>query len=384
VANVVNDVDAARLRRLAAFKPSGCRVLSVYLDLDPTTFGTSRARNSEITSALDAAARIVEESSLDHAALVAARADVERARVALADGGLDAKGAQAIALFACGPGDLFEMLKLPRPISTHVVLDDSPWIEPLLQVVGEPQIAVAIVDRHHLRLFYGSSAHLEELDPDDEELREPPDAGHVHERRHRTANEDEVNVHLQRTAYALLALLKSRGYEALILSPRHELRGALHEALHPYVRDRLVGEIDVEVSSATTDEVRRKAVELCRQVRERKVDEALERLRERLGRGTRAAGGLADVLEALNMRRVETLLYERNRPQPGVVCPADGWLGIDASECPVDGTPVDRRENVLENAAETAILQDAAVYAIDPHDHPDLGPHGGVGAVLRF
>jgi hypothetical protein len=73
---VVNDVDAARLRRLAAFKPDGCRVLSLYLDLDPMSFGTSRARNTEITSALDAAARIVEESELDHAALVAARADV--------------------------------------------------------------------------------------------------------------------------------------------------------------------------------------------------------------------------------------------------------------------------------------------------------------------
>jgi hypothetical protein len=182
---VVNDVDAARLRRLAAFKPDGCRVLSLYLDLDPMSFGTSRARNTEITSALDAAARIVEESELDHAALVAARADVKRAREALADGELDAKGAQAVALFACGPEGLFELLKLPRPIATHVVLDDSPWIEPLLNVAGEPRIAVAVVDRHHFRLFHGTATALEELDPDDPDLREPPDAGHVHDHRRR-------------------------------------------------------------------------------------------------------------------------------------------------------------------------------------------------------
>jgi hypothetical protein len=381
---VVNDVDAARLRRLAAFKPDGCRVLSLYLDLDPMSFGTSRARNTEITSALDAAARIVEESELDHAALVAARADVKRAREALADGELDAKGAQAVALFACGPEGLFELLKLPRPIATHVVLDDSPWIEPLLNVAGEPRIAVAVVDRHHFRLFHGTATALEELDPDDPDLREPPDAGHVHDRRHRSATDDEVAAHLQRSAYALLALLKTRGYDGVVLSPRHELRGALLEALHPYVRDRVCGEIDVDVSAATVDDIRRQAAKVCAEVHERKVGEALGRLRERIGRGTRAAGGLDAVLAALNERRVETLLYERNHPLAGVICPQDGWLGTSTDACPIDGTAVERRDNVLENAAETAVLQDAEVLTLDAYEHPDLGPHGGVAAVLRF
>jgi peptide subunit release factor 1 (eRF1) len=381
---MVNDVDPVRLRRLAAFKPKGCRVLSIYLDLDPSQFATSEARKSEVTSALDAAGRMVEEAGLDHDALVAARADVERARATLVEDGIDAKGAQALALFACGPGELFEILKLPRPVATQVTIDDSPWIEPLVQVAGEPRIAVALVDRHNLRLLHGSAAELEELDPDSVELREPRDAGHVHERRHRTANDDEVNAHLHRSAYVLLALLKTRGYDALILAPRHELRGALLDTLHPYVRDRVVGEIEVDVSSATVDAIRREAAELCAKVHERKVTESLERLRERLGRGTRAAAGLADVLAALNERRVETLLYERNRPQSGVVCPQDGWLGTGTDECPIDGTPVDKRDNILENAAETAVLQDADVLAIDPYEHPELGPHGGVGAILRF
>src|SRR3954471_21389415 len=100
---MVNDVDPVRLRRLAAFKPSGSRVLSIYLDLDPTEFATGEGRSSEITSALDAAARMIDEAGLDHDARVAARADVERVRETLDEDGLDAKGAQALALFACGP-----------------------------------------------------------------------------------------------------------------------------------------------------------------------------------------------------------------------------------------------------------------------------------------
>src|SRR4051794_13686932 len=381
---LVNDLDAARLRRLAALKPDDGRVLSLYLDLDPTTFATAAARKTEITSALDAAARIVDETQLDHDARAAARADVERARAELADNGLDAKGAHAIVLFAGGPAELFEVLKLPRPIATHVPLDASPWIEPLLGMVRGPRLAVALVDRHEFRMFHGTEAALEELDADAQEFREPDDAAHP-SRRHKSATDQEATYHYIAAGHALLALLKLRGYDALILDVRDEERGAVLEHLHPYVRDRIAGEIDCIIHSVTADEVRRAAAGVLAERREGRIRDALARLKEGLGRGTRAAAGLGPVLEALNERRVETLLHDRNRPLPGMVCPADGYLAAeDTGGCPVDGTPLDRRDNVLEDAAEAAVLQDAEVLALDAHDHPALGPHGGVAAVLRF
>src|SRR3954452_18297851 len=213
---LVNDVDAPRLRRLASLKPDGARVLSLYLDLDPQNFAAAGARQSEITSALDAAARMVDEAELDHDTKVAARADVERVRDELSDDGLDAKGAQAVAVFACGPAELFELLKLPRPIATHATLDDSRGIEPLLGMVREPRLAVALVDRHQFRMFHGTEAALEELDADAEDFREPDDAAHP-SRRHRSATDQEAVYHYKAAAHALLALLKLRGYDALVL-----------------------------------------------------------------------------------------------------------------------------------------------------------------------
>src|SRR5439155_111716 len=222
-------------------------------------------------------------------ARVAIREDIERARAALLDDGLDAKGARALAVFVCGPADLFEVVKLPRPVATHVTIDDSPWIEPLVRLGAAQHVAVALIDRHNLRLFHGTAESLEELDPDAPELRPPRDAGHVHERRHRTATDDEARAHFEHAGHALLALLKTRGYDALVLDARDEYRSAIVDRLHPYVRER-----------------------------------------------------------------------------------------------PIDGTPLERRDDILENAAEAAVLQDAEVLVIDPVEHPDLGPHGGVGAVLRF
>jgi peptide subunit release factor 1 (eRF1) len=240
-------------------------------------------------------------------------------------------------------------------------------------VAGELRVAVALIDRHHLRVFLGTAEALEEVSLTTDEPA-----------RHRSATADEALTHFTHAGEALLDVLKTRGYDALVLGVREEHRTAILDHLHPYVRDRLAGDIDIDVSSATPDGVRREAAGVLAALRERRVAGALTRVREGVARGERAAAGLGAVLAALNERRVETLVYEQGRTLPGVACPADGWLGTDAESCPVDGTITERRENVLENAAEAAILQDAEVLVIDGAEHPQLGPHGGIGAVLRF
>jgi peptide subunit release factor 1 (eRF1) len=255
-----------------------------------------------------------------------------------------------------------------------VVVDSTPWIEPLVDVAREALVAVALVDRNEMRVFHGTTAELEELPAEDS----------IHLREHRSATGDEAQAHYRDVAEQLLSLLKTRGFDVLVLGARQEERGEIAGALHPYVRDRLIGEVDLDRASATVDDVRRAAETVCERRHQERVGDALERLKERLGRGERAAGGVQDVLAALNERRVETLLYERGREIPGVVCPADGWLGVDAGTCPVDGTTVEQRETILESAAEAAVLQDAEVLRLDGFDHPDLGPHGGIAAILRF
>ena len=121
------------------------------------------------------------------------------------------------------------------------------------------------------------------------------------------------------------------------------------------MRERLGGEVRLDLRAATADEVRAAVGQVLEERRERHVTERLERLREGLGRGERAAAGVADVRAALEQRRVEALIYEATRELPR-----------------------------LDDMVEAAVLQDAEVLAVDPAEHPELGPHEGVGAVLRF
>src|SRR5215203_7570084 len=90
-----------RLRRLADVHPDRGRVLSVFMNLDPSEFATPAARSSAITSVLTEAARRVEDArDLEHDERAALKADVERVRGVLT-GNIAGDGARALAVYAC-------------------------------------------------------------------------------------------------------------------------------------------------------------------------------------------------------------------------------------------------------------------------------------------
>ena len=136
-------ITQARLRALAAVHPEQGRVLSVFLNLDPTEFATPSARSSAVTSVMTDAARKVEsKDGLSHDERMALRDDVERVRdVLLSD--VAANGTRAVAVYACGPADLLEVVRLRRPVENKVVLDRTAFVEPLVLHGTDEQVARA-------------------------------------------------------------------------------------------------------------------------------------------------------------------------------------------------------------------------------------------------
>ena len=116
----------------------------------------------------------------------------------------------------------------------------------------------------------------------------------------------------------------------------------------------------------------------------RRIDERVDRLRRGSAHGT-GATGLEDVLVALNARAVETIMIQRGYRAPGQECPRCGLLTTAdaAPECLADGTPLERRDDVMEPALSLAVEQSAEVVSL-PGDRDDLRPIGDIAAVLRF
>src|ERR1700750_2606151 len=127
-----NQLDRSKLRQLADMRPPGAKVLSLYLNLDPTEFANDKARTTECTSLLDEADRRLRNGeSFSHNEKVALREDVERVRQFFNGPDFSAKGAHGLAIFCSGPAGIFEVIKLPRPVDTGVAINDSPFVEPL-------------------------------------------------------------------------------------------------------------------------------------------------------------------------------------------------------------------------------------------------------------
>jgi peptide subunit release factor 1 (eRF1) len=377
------ELDTATLRRLSGLRPEHGRVLSLYLDLDPSTFATPAARSSAITSLLDEAGRRARELELDHDAEVALREDVERAREFF-ETELSAKGAGAVAVFACGPADLFETLKLPRPVASAVVIDDTPWVEPLARLGARERLCVVLVNRRAGRILRGTRERLEEVAAVEDDVHGWHDQGGLSQPRYQRGIEKEVEDHLENVAGRVFAAWKRDPFDRIAVGATAELYPAFEHHLHPYVRERLIGRLDVEVENVGPADALARLEPLLEERDRAREREALDRLEAGLGAGGRAAAGLAPVLAALDERRVEVLLFAEGQSAAGVACPRCGWLGVEAAgdECPLDGTPVDRRDDVVEDAIEAAVLQSAEPLVVRYHD--DLERHGGIAALLRF
>jgi peptide chain release factor subunit 1 len=376
-----NTITRDRLRRLADVKPERGRVLSVFLNLDPAQFATPAARSTAITSVLtEAAHRVDSADGLDHDEREALKADVNRVREALNASDLAQNGTRAVAVYACGPADLLEVVSLRRPVDSAVVLDRSPHVEPLIADADSERWCVVLANRRNARLFAGDGGGLEETDRVEDDVHSQHDQGGWSQARYQRGVEKEKDDHLVHVAEVAFDLYQRQGFDRLLIGAADELVNELKAKLHPYLRERIVGRVHLDVENSSLDDVKAAAGTAIEDWSRKRERESLDRLAEGVGRGGRGAAGLASVLEALNEQRVEILLVGENLRSEGGRDPETGMLY--AGDHGPDDQPLERCANIVEPAIEKAIEQSAKVIKVRYHD--DLGPLGGIGAVLRY
>lgn len=378
-----NEITRERLRHLADLRPASGKVLSLYLNLDPSQFGTAQARRTEVNSVLNHAERLVrDDERLTHDERMALGADLERVREFLGNG-FDVSGAESIAVFASSAADLFEVIKLPRPVDQDAVVDDVPHVEPLARIGVEDRWAVILASRRTGRILVGSRNALREvrrIESNQPEI----DQSDTFVTRDDGLERHAIAQHLKEVSGAALQHLAADGFEWVLVGASQDLVHEVEARLHPDVARRVVGRVDVEIERSTPDTVLAAAVPQMDWHARRRQDAALRLLSERLAKGTAAVAGLEAVLEAANERRLEALTLDAGLRAAGARCPRCGWLGLPpaADACPADGATLEPVRDIVEAAVERAIAQSATVHVLE--DRPELGPHGGIAALLRF
>ena len=368
-----------RLRELATLRPDGHKVLSVYLNLDPSEFPTQRDRKIEVESLLDLAERALREDGLPHQQKDELRRDVERIR-AWFDREFDASGVRGLAVFASSGADLFDVHRLSRPVRSEVTIDDSPFIEPLAGMPGDDGYGVALINRKVTRILAGGADQMREVISFADDVHPWHDQGGWSQSRFQRGIEKEVKDHLKHANDELFKLFKRGVVQRLIIGCPDEMRGEVEHTLHSYLRERIAGWLEIDVR-ARPAEVASEAAEIIQRDERDRERHWLDRLQAGLAPHERAVAGLADTLEALNEQRVEALLVADGFRTEGYASPHADFLSAEPGSSPT-GEELQHRDDVVESAIERALEQSAEVVFV--RHHPDMQAAGSIGAVLRY
>jgi hypothetical protein len=359
-------------------RTGGHPVVTLDFDLDPEEFATAPARASQTRALIDEARRLAEDDdSLDHAARSTLAGDISRIGDYLGSDDLPVSGARGLAIFCSGQDDLFETVTLSRRTASDVFIDRTPHVEPLVLEGDDQRWCAVLVTSRTGDVYRGDGSHVAARQTIKDYVRGhgQGDASGEH------AQEQDMEGHLGALAEAIYHDWQQEAFTTLALSGPVEAVARLKDLLHNDLRPLLAAShLDVDVSSATESEIRDAVAGVIEAKRQAAAEHALADLSET----TRVTTGVADTLEALNERRVETLLLSRDFSATGGRCPSCGLLVADGDDtCPADSTPLETGIDLREAAVQAALLQDAAVIAYDePQDA--LPPARPIAALLRF
>lgn len=366
-------------------------VLSIYLDARPGA--GLRAASIDVKNRLAE----LEERMLSHPSPAFGRSVQEAiARLAGEIGSLSApeEPGRGRVLFAAMSDGWLIRVSAQLPLPNRVVLDRSPFIHPLLELLDEGgPVGVVLASRGQARLLEWRLGELTALRELRSEVVEPPHerSGPVGSRptaRHGTPTGEQRNARdrdsasrfIDRTAAAAARLARERGWERMLVSAGEQLTDPLVEALPAGLREAAVPDPRVLIGIERT-ELERVTTERIRAAHAERERGLIRSVRERAQGAGAAALGLSEVVGALNQARVAHLIYDPLIRYRGSVAD-DGTLYADDERTPTYvGTPELRlTERLVERALETG----ARVTPVDDAGSSDLADASGIAAILRW
>jgi peptide chain release factor subunit 1 len=368
------------VHQLGTVESTDAPIVSVYWPV-PADLGQLKAARAQLVDLVKLVRERAESRDLSHQVRMSLRADADR--VLELDLLAPKLQGRTLAFFRCDQLGFEEAVVAPGGLPARTVLDATPFIRPLLEVLDEAhRYAVVVVDREHGWLFELYLGELERQErTEGRALRKPNFAAGDKEHGVHHKVQELAKRHYRETAEALRQLVQDDGIELVVVGGHDDTVPAFLDQLPNDLRSKVVGTFVIDPHTMTPAAARDSAQAVVdayeRHEEEALVGQALERA---------ATGGLGAVgpewcLLAVDALAVEHLLVQADATVPGRVCDRCGWLGLAGDECPVDGEPTRETPDVLDEMATRVIGSSGHVEHVraDTPLRDEL-----VAALLRF
>lgn len=374
------------LARLTKLRTDDHRIVTCYLKVEPR----DRSRGKyliKLKNRIRDVERALEGLDLPRGVREEVGADLKRIHDQLREPAR-LPASHGLAIFACGPLKLFELVGLPSVHRSRLAVDRTALVRELASVEAEVgSLLTVVLDRTSARFFevtaFGAD-EIEDLRADNtrggrfhsDRADSPGKGEHTYHNRIR----EEKQRHYAGIAERLFEVHRRRPVHGVVLAGPGKEAGAVAAFLHPYLAERLMGVVSLNPKEAKPAVVY-EATLAARAEFERESERSIvQGLVNALGEGW-AVDGIDETLRALARGQVRTLLVDADAQRSGYRSNKSGRLAARESEVRAEGD-VHPVLDLVDDAIEEALRQRVEVEVL--YDESARGAIKGLAGLLRF
>jgi peptide subunit release factor 1 (eRF1) len=295
--------------------------------------------------------------------------------------------ARGMAVFSAADQGLFRAFSLSVPIKDRLVLDEEPYLVPLLEVMHrQRRYLLVLTDSHRGEVYEAAWGHTRLLKQLEEAVpRRQRSAGERWGKQQATIarhREDRILHYRQRLARAVDQVWRTTPFRGLILVGDQDTINALRPSLAPGIASRIVhtGPYSWSCRKPDLDTTVQHVLDAALRAHDAALVQEFER---RLREHYLIAAGSQEVINALRNGQVGYpgyLVLEPDRGQMAARCTrCESLFTTIYATCPIcQGTC--EKVNLWQQILLFAARHNIVAHVID--NHPGLTQHGGVAAVL--
>jgi peptide chain release factor subunit 1 len=193
--------------------------------------------------------------------------------------------------------------------------------------------------------------------------------------------DEQAKRHFRRAASMIDQLLRSDGYDILVVGGHEFELGEFFRFLPHELRGRVAGTFSADPIATPVAEIQTSAGGVMRRYQHEQDLRLVAHVLELAAAGGLAEVGPEDCLWAGNMSASDTLLVRDGATLVGVACDEPRWLAASGDICPVCGKPTRYAPDVLDELAAAVIEIGGSARQIAADLMPDQYP---TAAQLRF
>lgn len=288
---------------------------------------------------------------------------------------------KGLVFFIDPAGEPWQQYEFRVPVRQGIYQEQNLHLTQLEELLDEyERYCTVVLDKEKAQIFTVFLGEIEDVTNIFNEFPGKHAQGGWSQKRFQGHIKDHEQRHLKEVASKTYEYFKQGSFDRLIVAGSKEILPAFKEILHPDLQTRLVGEFFTELFQSTKHYLDQ-SLKVAEKIEREKESELIKELGDNLGEGNKAISGARDVLQAVNDKKVMTLVVAEGFKQSGYSCAGCGLLGLEVDECGCKGES-EKVDDLIDEIIQTAIAQGAKVEFV--RSSKELESLGNMGAFLRY